>query len=303
MVYSFKKSKTRAFSLIELSIVILIIGILVAGVTQSSRLVREFKLSSARNLTKSSPVASIKDLAFWLESTSEESFDLSDQEDGLPIDNWYDINPQSISKINFTQSSSTLRPLFEVGGINNLPSLQFDGSDDRMTLAASQVLSDFTASDQMTIFTVQKHTVSSQANSFFLYKSSNGGIRVSSHFPFDGSSFMFDFSTCCTTGVSRIQPAYSSSYTNRVNIVMWRIKSGVATVRVNGTQLVNTAMTGTFLDSDLASPATFSISGIDTGGYILNGYLGEMIMFRRGLKADEISEIERYLSKKWGVSI
>lgn len=37
----------KAFSLIELSIVILIIGILVTGVTQSSRLVRQMKIASA----------------------------------------------------------------------------------------------------------------------------------------------------------------------------------------------------------------------------------------------------------------
>ncbi|MFM7621060.1 MAG: prepilin-type N-terminal cleavage/methylation domain-containing protein, partial [Alphaproteobacteria bacterium] len=46
----------KAFSLIELSIVILIIGILVAGVTQSSRLVNQFRLTSARNITLSSPL-------------------------------------------------------------------------------------------------------------------------------------------------------------------------------------------------------------------------------------------------------
>ncbi|MFM7620300.1 MAG: prepilin-type N-terminal cleavage/methylation domain-containing protein, partial [Alphaproteobacteria bacterium] len=51
-----KKIKTQAFSLIELSIVILIIGILVAGVTQSSRLVNQFRLTSARNITLSSPL-------------------------------------------------------------------------------------------------------------------------------------------------------------------------------------------------------------------------------------------------------
>ncbi len=39
-----KFSLKKAFSLIELSIVILIIGILVAGVTQSSRLVLAMKL-------------------------------------------------------------------------------------------------------------------------------------------------------------------------------------------------------------------------------------------------------------------
>ena len=69
-----KTKNLKAFSLIELSIVILIIGILVAGVTQSSRLIREFKLTTAKNLTRNSPVSSIKGLYFWFETTSESSF-------------------------------------------------------------------------------------------------------------------------------------------------------------------------------------------------------------------------------------
>jgi prepilin-type N-terminal cleavage/methylation domain-containing protein len=55
----------KAFSLIELSIVVLIIGILVAGITQSSRLVSMMKIQSARSLTINSPVASIKGLTIW----------------------------------------------------------------------------------------------------------------------------------------------------------------------------------------------------------------------------------------------
>jgi len=56
------KIKT-AFSLIELSIVILIIGILVAGVTQSSRLVRAIKLQTARSITNSSSITAQNTIA------------------------------------------------------------------------------------------------------------------------------------------------------------------------------------------------------------------------------------------------
>ena len=64
----------KAFSLIELSIVILIIGILVAGVTSSSRLIRAMKLISAKQLTQSSPVLTIPDLLAWFEPTKEGIF-------------------------------------------------------------------------------------------------------------------------------------------------------------------------------------------------------------------------------------
>lgn len=59
---SFNIKSNKAFSLIELSIVILIIGILVAGVTQSSRLINQIKLSLAQSITRSSDVNSIDNL-------------------------------------------------------------------------------------------------------------------------------------------------------------------------------------------------------------------------------------------------
>ena len=64
-----KFSLKKAFSLIELSIVILIIGILVAGVTQSSRLVSRMKQISVRSMTLNSPISSIKDLYAWYETS------------------------------------------------------------------------------------------------------------------------------------------------------------------------------------------------------------------------------------------
>ena len=65
------KKSSSAFSLIELSIVILIIGIIIAGITQGSRLVTKMRVASARALTQSSPVTSIKGLMMWLETTMD----------------------------------------------------------------------------------------------------------------------------------------------------------------------------------------------------------------------------------------
>lgn len=299
------KNLKTAFSLIELSIVILIVGIIVAGVTQSSRLIGAFKLNTARNLTQSSPVASIKDLAFWLESTSEKSFDLAEQDDELAVDNWYDLNPQSTTKINFTQSTSGYRPTYEVDGMNNLPVLQFDGSNDTLTLAATQTIQDFSASDQMTVFVVYKMLTLKDTIPFGLYQNANSAIRILPTFPGVGNSVTyFDYGTCCSAGVGRYTGSFSNTYVNRTNIFTWKQQSAVATVRMNGTQIISTGLTSTFSASDLAGAVTFYLgTGNAPGFYYLNGYIGEVIMFRRGLKSDEVTDVERYLGKKWGVSI
>jgi len=89
---NYKKSK--AFSLIELSIVIL-----VAGVTQSSRLIRQMKIATAQNLTRSSPVPN-RNLMFWWETTLDESFLPGEATDGAEITQWNDNNPVTNDKIN-----------------------------------------------------------------------------------------------------------------------------------------------------------------------------------------------------------
>ena len=97
----------HAFSLIELSIVILIVGILIAGVTSASRLVNKMSLTSIQNQTRSSPVASIKDLVVWYETSLDESFIDSERSEGSKISSWNDINPQSSYKIPSFQTNDT----------------------------------------------------------------------------------------------------------------------------------------------------------------------------------------------------
>lgn len=117
----------KAFSLIELSIVILIIGILVAGVTSSSRLVSQMKLSSARSITRSSPVASITGIVAWFESSLESSFEPNiGNQDQVAL--WNDINPQSSFKYVLSQTNSGYRPTYVQSGINGIPSLSFNNS-------------------------------------------------------------------------------------------------------------------------------------------------------------------------------
>ena len=66
-----------------LSIVIVIIGIVIAGVTSGSVLVAKYKLSTARTLTQSSPVNSISGLYLWFDATSENVF--RNQSDGAQM--------------------------------------------------------------------------------------------------------------------------------------------------------------------------------------------------------------------------
>ena len=91
-----KRQNLKAFSIIEISVAILVIGILVAGITQASRLVGESGLRVARNLTTNSWVASLDRLVFWYEPTLERGFSTTKAVDKAVISDWNDNNPQNV---------------------------------------------------------------------------------------------------------------------------------------------------------------------------------------------------------------
>ena len=175
MPSSYKNLK-QAFSLIELSVVVLIIGILIAGITAGSRLVRDSKLKSAAQLTKSSDVNSIADLVLQLEPTIENSFAFVDssESDTTTLSNiatsstyqklanqnninyikdiarpnnrdlvarWNDINPKIINgnKKSVYQHNNLYRPMYIANAINNLPALYFTFQSSRMFAKKSTV--------------------------------------------------------------------------------------------------------------------------------------------------------------------
>ncbi len=156
----------KAFSLIELSIVILIIGVLIAGVVSGSKLYDKFKLQTGQALTRSSPVNGIKDLVLWYETSLDASFPSDQNIEGTQISAWYDINPQKQIKNNATQSSSSRRPIFRDNVVNGLPVLRFDGSNDYFDFDGSSLLN-----TNYTIFAVAQRRSGSDWN-FFISGSS-----------------------------------------------------------------------------------------------------------------------------------
>lgn len=102
-----KLSLKKAFSLVEISIVILIVGILIAGVSKAIDLVMDSKLNSARSITKGSQILRIPNVALWLETSSAESWPDNKRGEGQYIDNaskpvfWNDLNQQISSDLGF----------------------------------------------------------------------------------------------------------------------------------------------------------------------------------------------------------
>ena len=121
------KLQFRAFSLIELSMVILIIGILISGVLFFDKIISKFRISTAQTLTISSPVSGIPDSVLWLESSLEKSFKSNEQNDSNSLTAWYDIR-ESVNKNHAVQSNSSNYPLYS-NTINHIHAVKFDGTN------------------------------------------------------------------------------------------------------------------------------------------------------------------------------
>ncbi|GDX36554.1 hypothetical protein LBMAG18_10650 [Alphaproteobacteria bacterium] len=274
--------KITAFSMIELSIVILIIGILVAGVTQSSRLVRQFRLQTARNLTLNAPITSIPNLAFWIESTQEGSFLENEAQDGVAVTKWNDINRTSIERA--TISVLGTAPVYRQSAINGLPAIQFSGNG---CYTINHV--GITNNGLKTFFAVFLETGKNSASGTYLYD--NLVLPP---------QFAFILPTNQTGQIYAGAPLNGGSIPlNKPHLVTIVHNVANSFFRVNGVQ-TSTANPG----SNVMNSATrLGGGGCTTVGDTFFGYIAEFVIFDRVLKADEYMDIEKYLSAKWGIKI
>jgi len=279
----------NAFSLIELSIVILIIGILVAGVTQSSRLVKQIKIQSIRNLTTNSPIPTMSDLMIWLETSLDKSFIETEAQNNSAVSIWYDNNPMSTEKNNAIASSTVNYPTYIESVFNGvIPALRFDGVNDFFSFSSSKMLN-----SNFTVFMVEQRR-SAGTNQFFLGGSTVGNFHIgygSSTFIRAGkygalNSDLFDYTI----------PAYTSP--------MPRIHTFLHSSTLGKRYWINGGTTPEG-SSNNTSVLTFynGIIGHTEGTWFYNGDIAEMIIFTRALSNEERSAIEDYLGKKYATVI
>ena len=296
-----KNKKFSAFSFVELSIVILIIGILIAGVVSASRLVGEYRLTTARNTSSSSAVASISGVVLWLDATASgkvESASGVEAVDATAVSTWIDSNPQTTNLFSFTASAGG--PSYKRDGINNLPTLSFDGNATGavgslgcLTTAYSGVLNPA----KFTTFIVARPIVEVTSNSGALYYS-----MVTTAGSGAGYSMTKTNGKLTTTSVSAATPALVQT-------------EGAATISSNvvfvskrtATQMVS-YLNGATLEAETAAflPNTTAASFIgcnSTAATYFNGYISEVIMYERDLKDEERKAVEGYLGKKYGIKI
>ena len=213
-----KKHPHKAFSLIEISVVILIIGILIAGISSGVDLFYDSRLATAQSLTKSAPVRRIDGLFTWIETTSPESFS-SAPKDGASIGLIKDLSFK-MDKANFVQTGvDGLKPIYKQQNLNNLPALYFDGSNDFLVTEKSYNSSIFSNS-QITIFAVINYVGSTNTVVFLKHELApyRTGLEINS------GMVRFDFPKNLSNGTSNITG--TSSIINK-NIIITAIANNI----------------------------------------------------------------------------
>ncbi len=298
----------NAFSLIELSIVVLIIGILIAGVTQGSRLVTQSRLRVARNQTQTSSVASIPNVVAWFETTSENGINSAtnglNPENGDSISYWSDINPQSTNKVIVSNNSN--QPTYVTNGINGLPSLKFNGTSQYLTSTIASGGNTPLRSRTMgfTFVAVWNKTNSLTATGDIFDQSATPIVNFSRAGFITGvgtGTYGFvgqgnDFSTTAT---------YTTN-NNTASIMTVNSSTSPATVTIYDS-ISSTPITGTTNGSTTTaalSNAVFTV-GARAVDYLefYGGLVSEIIIFDRVLKVSEINSIKLYLSQKYAIKM
>jgi prepilin-type N-terminal cleavage/methylation domain-containing protein len=310
--------KHSAFSLIELSIVVLIIGVLIAGVTQSTRLVKQARLRTARALTQSSPVTSMTGLLAWYETSLENSLVTTPttspctaatrvyaQNDADEVLCWSDNNSQvSLSqRLNASATTGSTAPHYFQNIFNGgIPAVRFDGGD---SMPITTTLGALMVGQSYTMFVVEQKRASATTSYFF---GDDGTACASTTNPCFGyvSDQVINLggTTTVLTSGTVAALAYSTPLT-RIHTGMLDTATTTLTAGkrywYNGGAAAGDASDA--LTTTLTAFATPTIGKVGASALYFTGDIAEIIIFNRALKTEERLAVEAYLGKKYGVSV
>jgi prepilin-type N-terminal cleavage/methylation domain-containing protein len=299
MFYKKNDIKFRnAFSLVELSIVILIIGILISGTILGLDLFNQYKLVVARNLTSSSIVSRIPGLQLWLETTNEKSFSPTVKNNST-ISLWNDLNPTTSKKINPYQNTPSLMPKYiESSPIAGLPSIRFDGGQYLEFIPNSPASTPLAEGDDT--FTFFAVFTSGSTNQVIFEQNNNGALTQGKRACMLTSNDRMGFN-----GESNDFHNAVSFTRNKIFILSIRANNGAIDVFSNS--LANSPSASGTIDANIANVSDggffIGVKGITSRVEKYNGYISEIIVYDEALTNPQIANISLYLSKKYNIKL
>lgn len=295
--------KKTAFSVVELSVILLFIGILIVGVV-----VNKDKLTSKANLTNlisasnNSPVRDMDGLTIWYDVANSDGFKKSEIVEDREISLLKNVSPQNYRNIDVEQTVSANRPKYKLDS-NGVPYLDFDGTNDYLQSSATISGHEISYPDQITVFIVQEYRGGDTCTFSWVDHISTNKINLLAAW---SDNFIYWSSSNGTPGSGRVVTAKPSNFDNKWNLVTVMRKNSVTTnngiIKVNGG--LDLDYSNTVTDTlGVSDKAFFQLGSYESGTYPFNGGIREFILFKRELSTSEINEVEQYLSNKWDIDL
>jgi prepilin-type N-terminal cleavage/methylation domain-containing protein len=292
----------KAFSLLELSIVLSVVGILATLAINATSIITRLKFSTARSITENSPIPKIDGLIAWYETTTNSSFETgavldSYADDAITQWKWYDRSPNSLALRNNT-TSQMLSPTgasasvsYQQKALAQLPSFRFQGNGG-LFFSPLRINPPATSISNATVFMVLQPVVFNAATTYTIFDSGSGSnknlvsISTSGAIIDRGSAVSISSSGRFASGKAAIVAVYLS---NNSSIY----------VNSNNTPLGGSAV----------SAGSNNISGIyiaksaQGSGNDFNGFISEVAVYNSALKFSDRREVLNYLSKKYKIAV
>lgn len=272
-----RNKKNNAFSLVELAVVILIIGILVAAISQGGRLVTKSKLTAGKQLTSTSPLQTMPNVEVWLETSADNAFSASmSNKDPVADEKW--VSNNRLTGYKAINVGGDTYPVYRSDiGINDLPILEFDVGSDNYNGTLHFDGSAYDSIDYTVIAVMAANSGSTEA--FFECTVADGSDTPYVRLPI-------------------INVAQDAIHTYRVTH-----SSNTLAYYQNGTAVVDPTNGGTFsLDPNF--DAGQAIDQCYFGGRTdYEGKMAEFVFLSGEVSDDELNEIHEYLGKKYKIPV
>ena len=268
--YNSTNSLKKAFSLIELSIVLIVLAILATAVIKSNFLVSLARLGSAKSLTNKAIENNSQSLVAWYETSFDIALVKGENNENFSITKWHNINSQN--RLSGSNDLTSVNVKYKKEGINNLPSLQLQGNSKLFidNLKQGKLI-------QATIFIVFSPNFSNSSQ-MTIFDSANPANQI---------TFPTSLSPLNKDSGDHLKPY----------IVAFYLNGGNSKFFVNNSQSPNNFNAGTNL---IRGAVIGNNSNTDNG---FHGLISEVIIFDSPLKLEARQNIFNYLAKKYNITI
>lgn len=227
----------------------------------------------------------LANLALWLDAADASTLSLSSAD----VTQWNDKGPNAL---HVSQGNGANRPSYVTAGQNGKNVIYFHSN--KVLQRASVSSGTLASANECTIFAVQKYNTPAHNSATLYFPGSTDGLLNLNMTWSDGNCYC-DFAN----GVAgRINGAAPAAFNNAYHVLCYQKRSdGVTNLRMDGQVFASGTVSATL---GQARTATLSIGAQASTAY-LDGYIGELIVYRTALNPAQRWRVEQYLLRKWGI--